>query len=157
METPSGTSHASVDLARQLPVRGCAAPRYARPEPKLWNKEKTNARKRFAESVNVLRLACQVLIDFEPGIKGLGYSRAQRRKRCSPPDVPDGAPRAENARVDTYISLSGPAFRFSDTMMNQAEVDSRNGIGGFPAAGFSWTFTSDLSRSFATGARPRRI
>jgi pimeloyl-ACP methyl ester carboxylesterase len=96
------------------------------------NEEKTTARKGFAESVNALRLACQVLIDLEPGIKGLAVAGHSEGNVVALMFLTE--PRAENARVDTYISLSGPAFRFSDIMMNQAEADPRNGIVEFSSS-----------------------
>jgi len=75
METPSRPrSHAYVDLARQLSARGYAVLRYARDGAVVVNEEKANAHKRFAEKVKVLRRACQILRDLEPGIKGLAVA-----------------------------------------------------------------------------------
>jgi pimeloyl-ACP methyl ester carboxylesterase len=127
METPSRPrSHAYVDLARQLSARGYAVLRYARDGAVVVNEEKANAHKRFAEKVKVLRRACQILRDLEPGIKGLAVAGHSEGRVVALMLLME--PRAENTRVDAYISLSGPAFLFFDVMMNQVEANSRNGI-----------------------------
>jgi pimeloyl-ACP methyl ester carboxylesterase len=120
----SARPHTYKDLARQLARRGCAALRYARAGAEVLDPAAAADHRHFADRTNVVVEALSSLRDSVPGLK-----------RCALAGHSEGGPVAvvllssrPDLRVDAYISLSAPALRIFDTMLQQMEPSAKDGV-----------------------------
>jgi alpha-beta hydrolase superfamily lysophospholipase len=119
--------HAYKDLARQLAARGFAVLRYARGGVTVLDKEKAEAHRRFADRTTVVAEAVRTLRATVPGLK-----------YCALAGHSEGGPvslllmtRDKAAKIDAYVSLSAPARRMFDIMLQQTEKTVRDGQASF--------------------------
>jgi alpha-beta hydrolase superfamily lysophospholipase len=119
--------HAYKDLAQQLAARGFAALRYARGGVTVLDKEKAEAHRRFADRTTVVAEAVRTLRATVPGLK-----------YCTLAGHSEGGPvslllltRDKAAKIDAYVSLSAPARRMFDIMLQQTEKTVKDGQASF--------------------------
>jgi alpha-beta hydrolase superfamily lysophospholipase len=119
--------HAYKDLAQQLAARGFAALRYARGGATVLDKEKAEAHRRFADRTTVVAEAVRTLRAAVPGLKHIALAGHS-----------EGGPvslllltRDKAAKIDAYVSLSAPARRMFDIMLQQTEKTVRDGQASF--------------------------
>jgi alpha-beta hydrolase superfamily lysophospholipase len=123
----SAKPHAYKDLAQQLAARGFAALRYARGGVTVLDKEKAEAHRRFADRTTVVAEAVRALRASVPGLNHIALAGHS-----------EGGPvalllmtRDKTVKVDAYISLSAPARRMFDIMLQQTEKTVRDGQASF--------------------------
>jgi alpha-beta hydrolase superfamily lysophospholipase len=119
--------HAYKDLAQQLAARGFAVLRYARGGVTVLDKEKAEAHRRFADRTTVVAEAIRMLRAIVPGLKHIALAGHS-----------EGGPvalllmtRDKALKIDAYISLSAPARRMFDIMLQQTEKTVRDGMASF--------------------------
>lgn len=123
----SAKPHAYKDLAQQLAARGLAALRYARGGVTVIDKEKAEAHRRFADRTIVVAEAVRELRVTVPGLKHIALAGHS-----------EGGPvslllitRDKAAKIDAYVSLSAPARRMFDIMLQQTEKSVKDGQASF--------------------------
>jgi alpha-beta hydrolase superfamily lysophospholipase len=119
--------HAYKDLAQQLAARGFAALRYSRGGATVLDKEKAEAHRRFADRTTVVAEAVRTLRATVPGLK-----------YCALAGHSEGGPvalllmtRDKTGKIDAYVSLSAPARRMFDIMLQQTEKTVKDGQASF--------------------------
>jgi alpha-beta hydrolase superfamily lysophospholipase len=119
--------HAYKDLAQQLAARGLAALRYARGGVAVLDKEKAEAHRRFSDRTTVVAEAVRTLRATVPSLKHIALAGHS-----------EGGPvslllltRDKTAKIDAYVSLSAPARRMFDIMLQQTEKTVKDGQASF--------------------------
>ncbi len=133
--------HVYRDLARQLAARGMAALRYARAGAVTVDAAEAAAHRRFADRTNVVAAAIKALRDTVPGLGGValaGHSEGG-------PVCLLGLTGNPALQADAYISLSAPALRMFDIMLQQTESSTRDGWVTFGPSRFR---RGDYEKSF---------
>ena len=123
----SAKPHAYKDLALQLAGRGCAVLRYARGGATVLDKDLAAAHRHFADRTAVVAEAVRVLRTAVPGLKYVALAGHS-----------EGGPVSlllmtsdKGIKVDAYISLSAPARRMFDIMLQQTAMSVRDGMASF--------------------------
>jgi alpha-beta hydrolase superfamily lysophospholipase len=123
----SARPHTYKDLARQLAGEGCAALRYARGGVTTLDKKQAAAHRHFTDRTAVVAEAVRVL---RTAVPGLEY--------CALAGHSEGGPvslllmtRDKEINIDAYISLSAPARRIFDIMLQQTEKTVQDGMACF--------------------------
>lgn len=116
--------HMYKDLAEQLARRGVAALRYARGGVTIVDKEISAAHRHFADRTTVVAEAVRLVRSAVPGVRW-----------CALAGHSEGGPvvlllLAQNSdiKVDACISLSAPARRIFDIMLQQVEKSVKDGM-----------------------------
>jgi alpha-beta hydrolase superfamily lysophospholipase len=122
--------HAYKDLAQQLAGEGCAVLRYARGGVTTLDKDQAAAHRHFADRTAVVVEAVRVLRTIMPGLE-----------YCALAGHSEGGPvclllmtqdeETTEIGIDAYISLSAPARRIFDIMLEQTEKTVRDGMASF--------------------------
>jgi pimeloyl-ACP methyl ester carboxylesterase len=119
--------HVYKDLAEGLARNGVAALRHARAGVTVVDPEAAAAHRHFADRTTVVAEAVRAVREATPGIK-----------RCALAGHSEGGPvcllllsQSPGIRVDAYISLSAPARRFFDIMLQQTEASVKDGMASF--------------------------
>lgn len=116
--------HMYKDLAEGLAANGVAALRYARAGEAVIDAAEAAAHRRFSDRATVVRKAAEALRRTAPGIGRLalaGHSEGG-------PVSLDFLSREGTAGIDAYISLSAPARKMFDIMLQQAEAATVDGL-----------------------------
>jgi len=116
--------HTNKDLARRLAQDGVAALRYARGGVTVVDKEISAAHRHFVDRTTVVAEAVRLVRSTVPGIKWSALAGHS-----------EGGPvallllsRDPAVKVDAYISLSAPARRIFDIMLQQVEKSMKDGV-----------------------------
>ena len=117
-----GRTNVLRDLATHIAERGAACIRYSRTNMTTTNEEKARAFKRFDHRPNVVSNLCRIARERIPG------SRIALAGHSEGSVVASMACLHATNKVDAYISLSGPAYRFYDLMLEGANRHSVNGV-----------------------------
>jgi pimeloyl-ACP methyl ester carboxylesterase len=119
--------HLYKDLARQLAGRGCAVLRYARGGATTVDAAEAATRRHFADRTTVVEQAVRALRASVPGLV-----------HCALAGHSEGGPVAllllsgrSDAQIDAYVSLSAPARRIFDVMLQQIEPSVKDGYWSF--------------------------
>jgi uncharacterized protein len=127
--------HMYRDLARQLAGRGVAVLRYARGGAVTVDAAESAAHRHFSDRTNVVEQAVRALRAEVPGLV-----------HCALAGHSEGGPVAllclsgrPALRIDAYVSLSAPARRIFDIMIQQLEPSVKDGKVGFGAMKFSFS------------------
>lgn len=130
----SARPHVYKDLAQQLAQGGIAALRYARAGVTVIDKEAAASHRHFADRATVAAEAARLVRASVPGLK-----------KCALAGHSEGGPvallllsRGGDVAVDAYISLSAPARRIFDIMLQQTEAAVTDGIAVFGPVKFSF-------------------
>ena len=123
----SAKPHAYKDLALQLAGRGCAVLRYARGGVTVLDKDLAAAHRHFTDRTAVAAEAVRVLRAAVPGLK---YVALAGHSEGGPVSLLLMTADRE-VKIDDYISLSAPARRMFDIMIQQTELTVRDGIASF--------------------------
>jgi len=125
----SAKPHMYKDLARQLAARGCAVLRYARGGATTVDAAEAAAHRHFADRTIVVAEAVRALRAAVPGLV-----------HCALAGHSEGGPVAllyqsehGDAPIDAYVSLSAPARRIFDVMLQQVEASVQDGYWNFGA------------------------
>jgi pimeloyl-ACP methyl ester carboxylesterase len=118
-----GRTNVLRDLAMQIAERGVTCIRYSRANTTTVDEERARAFKRFDHRAKVVADICRMARERVPGtrIALAGHSEGSVVGSMTCVLHPD-------AKVDAYISLSGPAYRFYDLMLRGADRRSVNGV-----------------------------
>ena len=132
--------HLYKDLAVQMAGRGCAVLRYARGGVTTIDAAEAASRKHFADRTTVVEQAVRALRAAVPGLV-----------HCALAGHSEGGPVAllllserTDAKIDAYISLSAPARRIFDIMLQQIEASVEDGYWSFGAMKYPF---SDYKRA----------
>ncbi len=116
--------HMYKDLAQQLAEHGVAAIRYARGGVTVVDKDVSAAHRHFVDRTTVVADAVRTVRSAVPGVKW-----------CALAGHSEGGPvallllsRDPEVKVDAYISLSAPARRIFDIMLQQVEKSAKDGV-----------------------------
>jgi alpha-beta hydrolase superfamily lysophospholipase len=123
----SAKPHAYKDLARQLAAKGCAVLRYARGGVTVLDKDMAAAHRHFADRTAVVAEAVRVLRAVVPGLK---YVALAGHSEGGPVSLLLMTTDRE-VKIDAYISLSAPARRMFDIMLQQTAATVRDGMVSF--------------------------
>jgi len=116
--------HSYKDLARQLAQRGCAVVRYARGGVTILDQASAAEHRHFADRTNVVVEAVKALRAGVPELKFYalaGHSEGGPVSLLLITNSPE-------TKIDAYISLSAPALRMFDLMLQQIEPAVRDGV-----------------------------
>jgi len=123
----SAKPHAYKDLALQLAGRGCAVLRYARGGVTILDKDLAAAHRHFADRTAAVAEAVRVLRAAVPSLKYVALAGHS-----------EGGPVSlllmtsdKGIKIDAYISLSAPARRMFDIMLQQTAATARDGMASF--------------------------
>jgi alpha-beta hydrolase superfamily lysophospholipase len=133
--------HVYKDLARQLAARGVAVLRYARAGATTIDAAESAAHRRFADRTNVVAAAIRALRDAVPGLGGVALAGHSEGGPVSLLGL-TGSPAL---KAEAYISLSAPARRMFDIMLQQTESSTKDGWVTFGPSRFR---RSDYELSF---------
>jgi len=132
--------HLYKDLAVQMAGRGCAVLRYARGGVTTVDAAEAAARRHFADRTIVVAEAVRALRAAIPGLV-----------HCALAGHSEGGPVAllllsgrTDAKIDAYVSLSAPARRIFDIMLQQIEASVEDGYWSFGAMKYPF---SDYKRA----------
>ena len=127
--------HMYKDLARQLAGRGIAVLRYARGGAVTVNAAEAASHRHFNDRANVVKQAVRALRTAVPGLV-----------HCALAGHSEGGPVAlisltggEDLKIEAYVSLSAPARRIFDIMIQQLEPSVKDGTVGFGAMRFPFS------------------
>lgn len=127
--------HMYKDLARQLAARGCAVLRYARGGVTTIDAADAALHRHFVDRTNVVEQAVRALRAAVPGLV-----------RCALAGHSEGGPVAllflsgrPGVKIDAYVSLSAPARRIFDVMIQQIESSVKDGYWSFGAMKFPFS------------------
>ena len=126
--------HVYADLARQLSALGHAVLRYGRAGTIRLDEEAAVAHRRFSERTVVAAQACREMRELVPEAKACAIAGHSEGSVVALLVATQGS----DAAVDACICLSGPACRFFDLMIRQAEATMKDGMASF--ADFKFPF-----------------
>ncbi len=128
----AGKPHMYRDLARQLAGRGCAVLRYARGGATAVDAAEAASHRHFSDRTAVVAEAVRALRAAVPGLT-----------HCALAGHSEGGPVAllflsgrPDAGIDAYVSLSAPARRIFDIMLQQVEASVKDGFWSLGAMKF---------------------
>jgi pimeloyl-ACP methyl ester carboxylesterase len=124
--------HMYKDLARQLAGRGCVVLRYARGGATTVDAAETAAHRHFSDRTIVVAEAVRAL---RAAVPGLAHCALAGHSEGGPVALLYLSGRAD-AGIDAYVSLSAPARRIFDIMLQQIEPSVKDGFWSFGALKF---------------------